>query len=248
MAETSHKNDWLRHVQRLLPKRPFARRHVANPASSAVDQQELSTCLLEAGTVDPKQLAEARSMQARCGVPLEDALVSLGHATEDSVWMAVASVVGQRFVDLRSIELDPSCARLVSFESAHRHRLLPLHFDGDRYVIASPRARHDLNALPDPVTGWATCFVLVTPSAFDEALDRLHAKELVERAQSELLLLSPQDSARWVLDSRQKRVLCGLLALTLVSLAAAPLATISLLVFIATAFYLGFAGFRCWLV
>ena len=212
-------------------------------------EAKLGRYVLEAGLVNTKQLAEAQHLRDRCNIRLEHALVTTGHMTEDVVWAALARITGQQFVDLRAVAPDASIARLVAFEFAHASGLLPLYDDGARVIVATSHACESLDRHDSlPLSGRDVRMVTVTPSAFDEALDRLHGTDLVQRAEGDLLLRSPAESARQVPDSRQQRVGAGLAVLIAVGLATAPLATMAAIVSICTALHIAFVAFRCWIV
>ena len=235
-------------------RHPGATRAPRHPLSSTEPSvpftPRLCRYLLDAGLVDAQELAEAQALRDRCRIRLEEALVTTGCISEDALWAAVAKVAGMEFADLRTISPDPAVARRVPFELAHRSGVLPLYDDGVCVVVAANHlpARAERLDGAGPFAERKTRIVIAAPSAFDETLDRLHGTELVQHAQSDLLLRLPAESARAVPDARQQRFLAGLAAVTVLAVAVAPSATLAVIISLCTAMHVAFAAFRCWIV
>ncbi|MHB8621606.1 MAG: glycosyltransferase family 2 protein, partial [Chloroflexota bacterium] len=110
-----------------------------------------------------------------------------------------------------------------------------------------PLSDEDLRAAAQQLGVGAARQVVVTEPAFDEALDAVFREEFHSHSASALMTRSPDQSARWVLTRSQKVFLLAAVAAIGLGLVAAPIATATLLMGLATAFYLGFAVYKFYL-
>jgi hypothetical protein len=216
---------------------------------AVVRDAQVGEALFAAGLITEGELRVARRESETTGIPLGEALVSLGYANEEQVTAALADHTGLPFVDLRSAPPDPSVARLLSKELEHERGVLPVQERGDTIIVAcTDRPEACGLAELEPLIGRPVQPVLVTESAFDEALDRLYRDEYVEHSTSQLVSQSPENSARWVLSGRQKIFGLGYVLTVCFALVAAPMATVILAAALTTIFYVAFSIFKLLLV
>ncbi|MBI3980282.1 MAG: glycosyltransferase [Chloroflexi bacterium] len=211
-------------------------------------RRSLGERLLAAGAITQDQLDRALRLHTQTGVRVGKSLVSLRFISEEELGAILAEQAGVPFVDLRAAEPDLTVACLLPADTARGRGILPLYDDGLAVIVAC-------TDLPEAVgldeiarqIGRAVQPVIVAESAFDEALNRVYRDDYLSQAAGYLVSRSPEDSARWVLSAGQQRFLLGLLAVTGLCAALAPVPTVTLLVILSTAFYVTFSFFKFYL-
>jgi len=146
----------------------------ARPCPSQV-RPRFEHALLAAALVSRRDLEVAAELAERDQIPLPDAIVSLGFASELDTYAALARAAGLPLVDLEEVEISPFVVRLVPEKVARRHQVVPIAQDGRvlTYAVATP---FDDEADRDVAfaSGRRTRSVLARPSQLRAALDRLY--------------------------------------------------------------------------
>lgn len=138
-------------------------------------EQAFTQALLRDHVLSQGALQDATRHAGQAGLPIHEAIVSLGFADERSAYRRLATAAGLPFVDPGEITPSPLAIRLVPARVARRHELLPVAVD-DRsltYVTATP---FDLDADKDVrfTTGRSPSAALSCASELRAALDRLY--------------------------------------------------------------------------
>ncbi|MBT0962677.1 GspE/PulE family protein [Denitromonas iodatirespirans] len=100
-------------------------------APKSLAHTPLGQTLLGTGLISEDQLRIALQEQGRVDRPLGRLLIELGFVSEAALRDALSESLGKQSVDLSSTIADADALALVPQELAKRHRLLPLHFDGN---------------------------------------------------------------------------------------------------------------------
>jgi type IV pilus assembly protein PilB len=114
----------------------------------------LGDMLLSQGLIDAPQLAKALALLKGQRIPLGEALISLGFATEEQVWRALAQQQKLPFVDLESDvdrggRIKPSVIDAVPASVVEEHRVVPVALRDGRLVLAldDPLATFSMDTL-----------------------------------------------------------------------------------------------------
>jgi type IV pilus assembly protein PilB len=136
--------------------------------------------LLAQGVVDAQQIGKATAMCKSRRIPIGEALVALGFASEDQVWRALARQSKLPFVDLaadlaKGGRIRADVVALVPAEVASEHRVLPVTVKGDKLILAidDPARAYSLDTLQfllDRDLGTA----LTTPQGLASALSHYY--------------------------------------------------------------------------
>ena len=205
--------------------------------------------LLQAGLISRDDLDRALALHDTSGVRLGQALTSVGCVTAEELAFFLAEQSGLPYYDLAGMEPDLEVARLLPAPLDGEHRYLPLYRDGATVVVATPDplAPDEARQVSGQLGGLDVRQVVVTEPAFHAALDQVYREAFREHSANALLARAPEDSARWVLSRGQKVFFVGLVVALGLGFALAPLFTGTLLVGIATVFYLSFSGYKFYL-
>lgn len=114
----------------------------------------LGDMLLAQGLIDSQQLGKALSLQKGQRIPLGQALASLGFATEEQIWRALAQQQKLPFVDLeadadRGGRIKASVIATVPAAVVEEHRVIPVALRDGRLVLAldDPQGTYSLDTL-----------------------------------------------------------------------------------------------------
>jgi cellulose synthase/poly-beta-1,6-N-acetylglucosamine synthase-like glycosyltransferase len=226
-------------------RRPLemARRRVWRSAS-------LGERLLQAGLIGPDDLQRALSLHDASGVRIGQALTSVGCVTPEELAFFLAQQFDLPYFDLEGVEPEPDVARLLPPPLESEQRFLPLYRDSDEAIVVAtpdPLAPDELGRVAEQLDGATVRQVVVTEPAFAAALDQVFREEFREHSANALLARSPDDSARRVLSRGQKVFFISVLVALAFGFLLAPLFTGTLLVGIATVFYLSFSAYKFYL-
>ena len=212
-------------------------------------RRRLGYLLEECRVVDRERLMDGLQLHQRLGVRLGEALVHLGHASEEDVARALARQAGLPFADLDAIGPEPQFARSLPEELARTAGILPLREEQGAVVVAcidpgsDTSLAHAKHRLGRPIRP-----VVVTPSALAHTLERIYREDYVRGAAGAMLAQSPENSAHQVLTPGQKRVFGGLLGLMALGFLWVPIGTAVLLCALATAVYVASSAYKLYLV
>src|SRR5215207_4345614 len=104
------------------------------PGAAPTASKRLGEQLLAAAAITPEQLEDGLRLHSQAGVRLGQALTNLGFTSEATIATALTEQVGVPFVDLETVRLDPSLARLLPKEVERERGILPIAEDGDEVV------------------------------------------------------------------------------------------------------------------
>lgn len=99
-------------------------------------RSRLGDILVRAGIVTAAQLDEALTHQRQTGLPIGQALITLGHVGEMALRDALCTQLHVNLFHIDPIAIDPGLARLISERFATRHGLVPLFRAGEIVVVA----------------------------------------------------------------------------------------------------------------
>ncbi len=111
-------------------------------------QMRLGEILLARGVVTRQQLESARAQQEKTGMKLGDLLVQEGHATEESIYFALAEKIGVEYQNFNYLEVDREASRMISRRFAESYQVLPFKIDpATRALMVAMANPQDLDVL-----------------------------------------------------------------------------------------------------
>ncbi|MBO7674904.1 MAG: type II/IV secretion system protein [Atopobiaceae bacterium] len=147
----------------------------------------LGDLLIDAGVITNEQLGQALANQKKTKRRLGDELVQSGIITERQVVDALTMQLGIDFIDLTTVDIDPSMTKLVPKTLAKRYSVVPVRTRGDELYLA----------MSDPLNFIATEEVraasrkrivpmIAMQSGVDHAISKLYGTEGAKRAIQEM--------------------------------------------------------------
>jgi type II secretory ATPase GspE/PulE/Tfp pilus assembly ATPase PilB-like protein len=103
--------------------------------SSENKLKRLGEILIEKGVITKDQLEIALTEQKQVREPLGKLLVSLGFATEATMRSSLGDVLEQNSVDLSGVVPDPDAIKMITSDTARKHKVIPLNFDPVRGAL-----------------------------------------------------------------------------------------------------------------
>jgi len=97
--------------------------------------KRLGEVLIEKGVITKDQLEIALTEQKQVHEPLGKLLVSLGFATEATMRSSLGDVLEQNSVDLSGVVPDPDAIKMITSDTARKHKVIPLNFDPVRGAL-----------------------------------------------------------------------------------------------------------------
>ncbi|MBI3088401.1 MAG: hypothetical protein HYY91_05930 [Candidatus Omnitrophica bacterium] len=140
--------------------------------------KRIGDILLERGVITPKQLEGALQRQQERGGLLGQALIDLGHVTEEEVALALTAQYGFPYLPLDNYEIDRDVTQLVPEHVARQYCLIPIDRIGNALTVAmadpsNSQAIEDIEILTNCVI---QTFVS-TPSHIQKAINRCYKHE-----------------------------------------------------------------------
>jgi len=140
--------------------------------------KRIGDILLERGVITPKQLEAALLRQKEHGGLLGQALIDLGHVTEEEVALALTAQYGFPYLPLDNYEIDREVTQLVPEHVARQYCLIPIDRIGNALTVAmadpsNSQAIEDIEILTNCVI---QTFVS-TPSHIQKAIARCYKHE-----------------------------------------------------------------------
>ena len=209
----------------------------------------LGDVLLSSGLVRPDQLEAANSLAEKSGLRIGEALVSLGHVSENQLVGFLADQYGLPHFDLQVEFMDTDLVSLVPRGFVLQRQVLPLSVEEDEIVLGVVDPS-DLSAISEveQLIHRRVRPVLVAPSAFALAYQTIFHEENVQLSATQLMNRTPEDSAARVLSDGQKVfILVTLVALTFLFLWK-PLGMLVASVTAVNLFYLAIAFYKFYLI
>lgn len=97
--------------------------------------KRLGEILISEGVITKDQLSIALTEQRKVNEPLGKLLVSLGFATESIMRSALGDALEQDSVDLTNFVPDADAIKLITSDTARKHKVLPLNYDPRRGTL-----------------------------------------------------------------------------------------------------------------
>lgn len=95
----------------------------------------LGEVLIDKGIITKDQLEIALTEQKQVHEPLGKLLVGLGFATEATMRSSLGDVLEQNSVDLSGVVPDPDAIKMITSDTARKHKVIPLNFDPVRCAL-----------------------------------------------------------------------------------------------------------------
>jgi CheY-like chemotaxis protein len=183
-----------------------------DPAARVLES--FGNALIRDHVVSGPGLERALAHSRASGLPLQDALVTLGLLDEQTAYRLLATAADLPFADLHTIEPSLLARHLVPVTLVHRHEVLPLDVDDRkvRYATATP-GDSEADRAVSMSTGRPTVPMLTCRSDLRAALAHGSAEppESAARAGSETRTSSARPSVLIVDDEMTTRTLVRLL-------------------------------------
>jgi type IV pilus assembly protein PilB len=138
-------------------------------------QEDLTQLLLDARLIDDSAVAKAQMQQKNMGGSLSSSLVKTGAITEEGLLEFLSRHYSVPFIDLRSVDPDPSLTRLLPGDVATRFMALPVTRAGRKLVVAIANPSN-IFALDDIkfITGYDVEPRVATEAMIKKALDKAY--------------------------------------------------------------------------
>jgi tetratricopeptide (TPR) repeat protein len=161
-----------------------AARAILAPSSRWLDYADL---LVWRRIITAEQLEEARSASRQTGARLIDAMVKLGHASEEQVMRAMAEFNGLPFIDLTEVTIPPAIIELMPESVARENVVLPLAVDGPvlKVITSEPSDVSTLEKLQF-ILNREIAFVVAVRNQIVEAINRHYGESETESVDSML--------------------------------------------------------------
>ena len=91
--------------------------------------KRLGEILIDEGVITTDQLHIALTEQKKVDLPIGKLLVNLGFATEAIMRSALGEALEQDSVDLTNVVPDPEAIKLISSDTARKHKVIPLNYN-----------------------------------------------------------------------------------------------------------------------
>jgi glycosyltransferase XagB len=207
----------------------------------------LGEALLEAGLIDRRTLSWALERQAETGERIGRILQAAEYVHRLDLHRVLGEQWGLEFVDLLRVTVDETLVRCFDPEELLDEGWIPVNREGDRVVVATcePPTAKLLDQLREHL-GEPETIVLrsTTPLDIERTIARCFREHIVRLSTGELHFRRPDLSAAAGWSRGQKLWVLGALVLTAVGMGLDWQFTLSLLVALANAAFLGAVGFK----
>ncbi|MCP4269662.1 MAG: hypothetical protein GY777_29510, partial [Candidatus Brocadiaceae bacterium] len=131
----------------------------------------LADILVSEGAITTDQLKKCQNEQNKSNVPFEQAVLTMGFATRESMANSLGSYYDVPYMDLDAYDIDPDVLKLVSERLARKYKFLPLFKITDNLTIAisNPRNLYGIDEIRDILD----CNIGITVSTEDQILQSL---------------------------------------------------------------------------
>ncbi|MFH1855997.1 MAG: type II secretion system protein GspE, partial [Candidatus Omnitrophota bacterium] len=96
----------------------------------------LGEILVNEGIISSEALDEALKKQEQTGKFIGEILINRGLASEEKITQALSEQLGFAFVKVEEIPIEHNVLKLISEESARRHKVMPLYISDDTLTVA----------------------------------------------------------------------------------------------------------------
>lgn len=199
----------------------------------------LGDILVARGVCTDEEIADALDEQERTGSRLGEVLVHNGLISEPELVAILAEQFELPLVDLTTYEPDPEALALVPEPLARHLRVVPIAVDETTLYLAIADVLDDetVMALREHTHLELRGF-LASRNSIDVLLQRVHGRQYVAVAKSELLERFPEESANRVLSNAQKTFLIALVAVIVIAVVLFPIPALIGLIGVCSVFYL----------
>ncbi|MEE8366254.1 MAG: GspE/PulE family protein [Gammaproteobacteria bacterium] len=104
--------------------------------SAVKKPKRLGEILIDEGVISLDQLNIALTEQKKVHEPLGKLLVGLGFATESIMRSALGEALEQDSVDLSRVVPDPDAIKMITADTARKHKVIPLNYDAVRGTLS----------------------------------------------------------------------------------------------------------------
>jgi cellulose synthase/poly-beta-1,6-N-acetylglucosamine synthase-like glycosyltransferase len=199
---------------------------------------EVAKLLLEKKLLTLTSLAVAMRQAAEWGSSLAQTIIALGHVRPMDYYKAVAEVYGLRFVDLQKDPIDPALMRIEDRPDYAERNLIPWREIDGRLVLAATELNTDHIHWADERFGPDKYdFVITSPFDILWQTSELFRDWDSFFAREALYSWKPEHSAKFTVTRSQKLVLWAMLAILVLALILAPMATAVVLMATFTTIY-----------
>src|SRR3989344_5467234 len=101
-----------------------------------ISDSQLKTFTVESGLVSRKDIVQAEGVVKEKGVPLKDAIVSLGLLSEDDVRRLQAHIMGIPFVSPTNFKIDTTVLPLIPEPIARKNNIVAYKKSSDSLEVA----------------------------------------------------------------------------------------------------------------
>jgi hypothetical protein len=153
----------------------------------------LGELLVRAGKITLQQLQAALDRQRQLRQPLGQALIALGHLTEDTMREALCTQLHINFFDLDRVRIDPALATLVPQKYAMKRGVVPIFRAAGMLCVAMDNPT-DVAVIEDlqQLVGLRVGVVTSTTTKIQRAIGRLYsagARDIVDPRMPDNILL-----------------------------------------------------------
>ena len=214
-------------------------------AEGADRRWRLGDILVERKLVTRSDVEAAVCVQQRTGSRLGQILLHSGAVSEHGLATAVAAQFALPLLNPAFARPDAQAIEIMPEPLATRYGLVPLTIHNGRLLVAtedplseatSEGLRRDIGLPLRTVIGWRSLLETLRHHAY--------AGRYIERATSDLVNRTPEESAYCVLTRRQQVVLLTLIVLGIVALIYDPIAAIVAFNVLTTLFYISFSAYK----
>jgi len=229
---------------------PATRQDIREATHRAHGRSTIGDLLMEADLLSREDLERAIELSEQTGVRLGEALISLGVVSEEQLGEQLAQQAGMPFVTIRGLHLERSMGDLLPEDFCRGRQMIPVdrQADGSILVAVADPADHAAQQEARALASEPLQFVATTRTDIRDALERLFHDRYLDFSASDLMRRSPTESAYMVLSRRQKWFFISLSAFLLTMLVFFFIPTMTVLMAIATAFYLSFSFYKFYLI
>lgn len=169
--------------------------------------------LLQQGLVSQAMIDEALALQKQYKARIGRILMTQGHISAFRLYQAIAEHYDLNFVNLHDAPADTSLQNSSHVKDYIRLQAIPYKQEGSLTYIATSAPSQELIAWATEHYGDAHSFVITSPFDIYWHIDRHFSAQLDSHSREYLWNCMPQNSARHVLTSAQKRefIVVGLL-------------------------------------
>ena len=134
-------------------------------------KKKIGQYLIESGLIDEQKLNYALKSQRQLGGTLGEALIRLGHASEDDLLDALSTQLSISHVNLCNLRIPEDVLSVVDFSFVKEKKALPLGYEGSKLIIGMvDPSDMELLSHVEFKTGKPVKSVIISSNQFQEAV------------------------------------------------------------------------------